>query len=329
MGRRSGRDRRTRVRRARGARRTRRPAGLQAGAARPGVAGPRRRRTTCRCRSPRCASCSGRRRSRRSRSGLSPRDGAQGCGASEADGGLPATGDSAAPIAEVAELYGRRDDIAALGRASASTALSRRRAGGDRQDPARPGRGPRDVGAFADGMWVIELAPVIDPALARRRWRGRSTYDRRRAGRRSRRRCSPPAPAAGPRQLRARARGRRRPRDALRRRAPGIQVLATSQEPLSHPDEHVYRLGPLSFRAKMSTQPASTRPQPPAPCSSSSPGRARSSTAFRSRRRTSPAWSRSAAGSTASRSRSSSAPRACRCSASTGCGSASTSAFAC
>ena len=33
---------------------------------------------------------------------------------------------------------------------------------------------------------------------------------------------------------------------ALRRSAPGIHVLATSQELLRHPDEHVYRLGPLS-----------------------------------------------------------------------------------
>jgi pentatricopeptide repeat protein len=34
---------------------------------------------------------------------------------------------------------------------------------------------------------------------------------------------------------------------ALRRKAPGVHVLVTSQEPLRHPDEHVVRIGPLAL----------------------------------------------------------------------------------
>lgn len=40
---------------------------------------------------------------------------------------------------------------------------------------------------------------------------------------------------------------------ALRKRAPTVHVLATSQEPLRHPDEHVYRLGPLGLPTEVTT----------------------------------------------------------------------------
>jgi len=237
------------------------------------------------------------------------------------------------PAPEIGELFGRQHDIEALG------AQVRERGLVTIVGPAGIGKtrlaaaaAREHVGAFADGTRFVELAPLADAALVAptiARALGVALGD---------------APSSLEPALQELALQRLllvldncehvlEAVDAfvtpLRRSAPGIHVLATSQELLRHPEEHVYRLGALSVPERTLTSPLSTRSTRPARCSSSSRARVRSSTVSRLRRRTLPASSRSAAGSTESPSRSNWAPRAYPCSASTACGNGSMSAFGC
>ena len=157
---------------------------------------------------------------------------------------------AAVPPAGIETLFGRQDDIAALGKSIRERGLV------TVVGPAGIGKtrladaaAREHAGAFADGMRLIELAPLVDPALVAptiARALGVAIGD---------------APASLELALQALAAQRLllvldncehvlEAVDAfvtlLRRSAPGIHVLATSQELLRHPDEHVYRLGPLS-----------------------------------------------------------------------------------
>ena len=175
----------------------------------------------------------------------------KGAAASETDGASPGERVAAAvPTTEVEELFGRQDDIDALGKSIRERGLV------TVVGPAGIGKtrlaavaAREHVGAFADGMRLVELAPLVEatlvaPTIARAL--GVAIGD---------------APSSLEHALQALAAQRLllvldncehvlEAVDAfvtlLRRSAPGIHVLATSQELLRHPDEHVYRLGPLS-----------------------------------------------------------------------------------
>jgi len=175
----------------------------------------------------------------------------KGAAASEAGGAFPSEHAAAAvPPAGIETLFGRQDDLAALGESIRERGLV------TIVGPAGIGKtrlaeaaAREHAGAFADGMRLIELAPLVDPALVAptiARALGVAIGD---------------APASLEHALQALAAQRLllvldncehvlEAVDAfvtlLRRSAPGIHVLATSQELLRHPDEHVYRLGPLS-----------------------------------------------------------------------------------
>jgi predicted ATPase/DNA-binding winged helix-turn-helix (wHTH) protein/Flp pilus assembly protein TadD len=175
----------------------------------------------------------------------------KGSTASDAGGAPPRErSDAAVPAAVVEELFGRQDDIDALGK------CIRERGIVTIVGPAGIGKtrlaevaAREHAGAFADGMRLVEFAPLVEatlvaPTIARAL--GVAIGD---------------APTSLERALQALAPQRLllvldncehvlEAVDAfvslLRRSAPGIHVLATSQELLRHPDEHVYRLGPLT-----------------------------------------------------------------------------------
>jgi len=109
------------------------------------------------------------------------------------------------------------------------------------------------IAAFADGVWLAELAPLTDPdlvpsaintALGLQSGAGRWTIERLAAALRGRRlllvldNCEHVIGAAA------------REAESLLRAAPGIRVLATSQEPLGLEGECSYRLSPLEFPAE-------------------------------------------------------------------------------
>ena len=154
------------------------------------------------------------------------------------------------PPPEIGELFGRQHDIEALG------AQVRERGLVTIVGPAGIGKtrlaaaaAREHVGAFADGTRFVELAPLADAALVAptiARALGVALGD---------------APSSLEPALQELALQRLllvldncehvlEAVDAfvtpLRRSAPGIHVLATSQELLRHPEEHVYRLGALS-----------------------------------------------------------------------------------
>jgi predicted ATPase/DNA-binding winged helix-turn-helix (wHTH) protein/tetratricopeptide (TPR) repeat protein len=157
--------------------------------------------------------------------------------------------DAETPITGTGDLFGRQDDIDSLGKSIREhglvTIIGPAGIGKTRLAEAAA---RRHVGSFADGMRWVELAPLVDatlvaPTIARAL--GVAMGD---------------APPSLERALQALASQRLllvldncehvlEAVDAfvapLRRCAPGIHVLATSQELLRHPDEHVYRLGPL------------------------------------------------------------------------------------
>jgi predicted ATPase/DNA-binding winged helix-turn-helix (wHTH) protein/Flp pilus assembly protein TadD len=156
----------------------------------------------------------------------------------------------ASPPAEIEELFGRQDDIESLGahlRAHGLVTIVGPAGIGKTRLASAAARA--HGGAFADGMRFVELAPLADatlvaPTIARSL--GVAIGN---------------APSSVEHGLNALAQQRlllvldncEHVLDAvdafvtlLRRSAPGIHVLATSQELLRHRDEHVYRLGPLS-----------------------------------------------------------------------------------
>ena len=151
--------------------------------------------------------------------------------------------------AELQPLYGRNDDLARLSElierhplvsvvgpgGIGKTRLAQAAAYGARAD-------------FADGVWVVELAPLTDPALAIS------------AVARTLEVQLGAEPKAVDLAATLRARRMLLVLDncehlldgvaeivaALRREAPSVRILATSQEPLRLPDEQVYRLGTLA-----------------------------------------------------------------------------------
>jgi predicted ATPase/DNA-binding winged helix-turn-helix (wHTH) protein/tetratricopeptide (TPR) repeat protein len=158
--------------------------------------------------------------------------------------------DAAAPTTSVDELFGRQDDIDALGKSIRERGLvTIVGAAGIGKTRLAEAVAREHAGAFADGMRLVELAPLVEgtlvaPTIARAL--GVAMGD---------------APSSLESALQALAPQRLllvldncehvlEAVDAfvtpLRRGAPGIHVLATSQELLRHSDEHVYRLGPLS-----------------------------------------------------------------------------------
>jgi predicted ATPase/DNA-binding winged helix-turn-helix (wHTH) protein/tetratricopeptide (TPR) repeat protein len=158
--------------------------------------------------------------------------------------------DAGAPSAEVQELFGRQDDIDELGKRIRKHALVTilGPAGIGKTRLARA-TAQEHAGAFADGMRLVELAPLVDATLV-------APTIARALG---------VAIDVAPSSLETALQGLASQRlllvldncehvleavDAfvapLRRAAPGIHVLVTSQELLRSPDEHVYRLGPLS-----------------------------------------------------------------------------------
>ena len=217
--RRSGRDRLARVRCARGARRTRRPAGLQAGTARSGVAGPVVEENNLQVQitslrkllGPQAiATVPGR--------GYRLAMARKGAAAAEAAGALPrerAVRQHRPPKSRRCSA-GRRHRRT---RQEHSRARPRhdRRPGGHRQDPPGRGRGPR-------ARRHVRRRHAPGRARAAGRSGAGRADDRTRARRHDRRRTGQPrawaagarrtAPAARARQLRARARGRRRLRGA-------------------------------------------------------------------------------------------------------------------
>jgi len=160
---------------------------------------------------------------------------------------------------ELQPLYGRDDDLAQLsvliGQHPLVTVVGPGGIGKTRLAQAAAHRARAD---FADGVWVVELAPVIDPALAV------SAVSRTLEVQ-----LGPDSKAA---ELAAMLRSRRmllvldncehlldtvaEIAAAVRREAPSVRVLATSQEPLRLPDEQVYRLGTLALPDGLSVDAA-------------------------------------------------------------------------
>ena len=175
----------------------------------------------------------------------------KGAAASEADAASPRQQvDATAPTAEVEELYGRQDDIDALGKSIRAHGLV------TIVGPAGIGKtrlaeavAREHTGAFVDGMRLVELAPLVDAALVApmiARALGVTIGDASSS-------LEPALQVLAPQRLLLVLDNCEHLLEAvdafvtlLRRSAPGIHVLATSQELLRHPDEHVHRLGPLS-----------------------------------------------------------------------------------
>nr|MDQ6925919.1 winged helix-turn-helix domain-containing protein [Candidatus Eremiobacteraeota bacterium] len=185
----------------------------------------------------------------------------KGLAVPEAGGATPRVGaDAGAPTTAVEELFGRQDDIDALRKSIREHGLVTivGPAGIGKTRLAEAAVRPH-ADAFAEGMRLVELAPLVDatlvaPTIARAL--GVAMGD---------------APSSLERALQALASQRLllvldncehvlEAVDAfvtpLRRSAPRIHVLATSQELLRHPDEHVYRLGPLSVPGEVAHAPS-------------------------------------------------------------------------
>ena len=127
------------------------------------------------------------------------------------------------------------------------------RCGRGRQDP--PGAGSRRRGwpmSFPDGVWFFELAAVADPAAvpdAVAAVLGITQQPGKSVSRERGRRAGGQSPVAGVRQLRARARRRRRSGRGHPRALGDRKVLATSREGLGVADEQLWPVPSLEVGA--------------------------------------------------------------------------------
>ena len=152
--------------------------------------------------------------------------------------------------AELPLLYGRDADLAALRTLAASNRLvTLVGPGGIGKTALAQALAHAEVESFTDGTWLVELAPVTDPAAVASTVAGvlqvvLGAQDQ---------------PAALAKALGASrmlvvldncehlARGVAEVADALLRTTPHVRLVATSQEPLKLVHEHVFRLGPLDL----------------------------------------------------------------------------------
>jgi predicted ATPase/DNA-binding winged helix-turn-helix (wHTH) protein len=151
---------------------------------------------------------------------------------------------------ELPELYGRADDLALVhGLLLEHRLVSLVGAGGIGKTRVAQAVAQQLLGGFADGVWLVELAPLADPALVP------STVAQA-LGLQLRGRMPPLdelIAALQPRQVllvldncEHLLEGMCQLVQALVSRVAKVRVLVTSQEPLRLPAEHQYRLGPLA-----------------------------------------------------------------------------------
>jgi predicted ATPase len=145
-------------------------------------------------------------------------------------------------------LYGRADDLAMLRElVAAHTLVSVVGPGGIGKTCLARAAAHAFREVFADGVWIVELAPITDPVLVT------GTVSRLLELHSEPARAAELATMLGSRRMLLVLDNCEHLLDAVaqlaaevRRQAPHVHVLATSQEPLKLADEQVYRLGTLA-----------------------------------------------------------------------------------
>ncbi|HSV18369.1 MAG TPA: adenylate/guanylate cyclase domain-containing protein [Casimicrobiaceae bacterium] len=175
---------------------------------------------------------------------------------------VPITREGSPPAAAAAPLYGRAEDVEAVRALVQQHGLVTIVGSGGIGKTRLAEAVAREVqGSFADGARIVELAPLADADLVATtvaRALGVATGDPQHAL------ATLARATSGRRQLLV-LDNCEHLLDAvdelvgvLRSSAPGLHILATSQELLRHADEHVYRLGPLALPTEV-TLTAATR----------------------------------------------------------------------